>query len=597
MPRIPDELIDRIKDATNIVEVVSEHVKLTRRGSSNYFGLCPFHAEKTPSFSVNADRQIYHCFGCGAGGNVFGFLQEIEHISFVDAVRTLAERAGISADVAASHPDSVHLNDSLYRATELAQKFFHHMLHRDRRGRDALAYLHNRGLTDATIQHFGLGFAPPGWDNLLTVAKRRALSPSVLERAGLVQSRRSGDGHYDRFRDRITFPIAGASGRIIGFGARALRADDEPRYLNSPETPIYHKSSVLYGLHRTRNAIRQEQQALIVEGYMDLLSLYQHGFTHVVATSGTALTPEQGRLLRQTTGQVVLLFDGDAAGSAAAGRGMEVLVAAGLETRVVTLPEKDDPDSYVQTYGADALRTLIDHAQEALDCCLDRIAEQHDLRTIQGRERALETCKPLLLKTDNPVRRDLLIKEVAQRLQVDERAIRAQLHQESRQQRHPRPTRAGHQPEPAGRIAATEKEFLGLLLNHPAWIGETAARLSPEAFADPSCQRVAVVLFTRYANASQLDIARLMDEFDEDSTVQLVSECAMQGYDTSQVEQLWRDYLRHMHSQQLTREILSSRSQLQEAVAAGNEEDVLRINRRLIELTQNRQHLLSEDAS
>lgn len=596
MPRIPDEEIERIREATDIIDVVSEHVQLTRKGTSNYFGLCPFHEEKTPSFSVNADRQIYHCFGCGAGGNVFRFLQEMEGISFVEAVKILAERAGLPPPTAGSRPQAANVSDDLFRANELAKKYFHHILHKDERGRDAAAYLDSRGLSQETIELFGLGYAPPGWDNLLQVAERRGLSATVLEHAGLAQARQRGSGHYDRFRDRVTFPIAGTSGRIVGFGARGLRPDEEPKYLNSPETAIYHKGSVLYGLDHTRTAIREANEALVVEGYMDLLSLHQHGVTNVVATSGTALTQQQCRLLARAAERVVLLFDGDAAGSAAAIRGAQALVAAGLNARVASLPPEHDPDSFVKANGAAALRDLLDHAPDALAFHLDRVSAQHDLHTVQGRAHAMDACKPLLLSVTDPVRRDLLLREVAQRLRIDERAVREELRQEARRHSRVRGTTRGPAKSEQYAPPRPEKTFLGLLLNYPRWIAPTAAQLSPEAFTDATCRRVATLLFEQYQDAADVDVARLITRLDDEEAMRLVSECAMEGFEDSQVERQWEDYLRHLRVQRLTREIDAAREKLEKAVSASDEEEATRVNRRLIELNQQRQQLLAEQS-
>ena len=345
--------------------MISEHVQLVKKGR-NYSGLCPFHDEKTPSFSVDPDRQFYHCFGCGVGGNVFKFIQEIDRVTFVEAVKFLAERAGIALpERSGPSREEDAADDELYRANDLAQKYFHHLLLKDDVSASARTYLQTRGLTGETIARFGLGYAPPEWDALLKVAGRRDLNPQVLERAGLALPRPKGSGHYDRFRDRVTFPIANLSSRIIAFGARALQSDQEPKYLNSPETPIYHKGRVLYGLSDTRDAIRRRDAVLVVEGYMDLLSLVQAGVEHVAATSGTALTEDQCRTLARYARQVVLLFDGDAAGSTAAMRGLEVILGTGLDVRVVSLPTGHDPDSFVQEHGPEALLKRAENANRS----------------------------------------------------------------------------------------------------------------------------------------------------------------------------------------------------------------------------------------
>jgi DNA primase len=592
MPRIPEEIIERIKEATDIVEIVSEHVQLTKRGGTNFFGPCPFHKENTPSFSVNVDRQIYHCFGCGVGGNVFKFLQEIDHISFVEAVHFLAQRSGISLPEQSRSPEQEDVSDQLYRANDLAQKYFHHLLCSDAQGAQALDYLHARQITDETIEHFGLGYAPNAWDGLLKVAGRRGLPPPILERAGLVLPRQSGGGYYDRFRDRVTFSIANLSSRTIAFGARALQPDQEPKYLNSPETPVYRKSAVLYGLNRTQKAIRQEEVALVVEGYMDQISLFQRGIPNVVASAGTALTEEQCRLLARSAPRVVLIFDGDAAGSTAAMRGIEVLLSTGLDAGVVSLPPEHDPDSFVQAEGADAFRTLIADAQTVLAFYLQQLALQHDLGTMQGKAQALEAFKPLLLRSSDPVRRDLLLREVALHLGIDEQAVRQELHQESRRsrprERAPEPDSTPAQPPPT-----REKEFLGLLLNYPQFISPTAQQLAPEAFIDPRSQALARILFAR-ATDNRLDISLLMSSVEDPAVAQLISTCAVQGFTESQVDRHWQENILYFQIEEVKRRVNNKRQELQAAVESGKEEEAMRITAELVQLDKERRALQAE---
>jgi DNA primase len=594
MPRIPEEIIERVKEATDIVELVSEHVQLAKRGGSSFFGLCPFHKENTPSFSVNADRQIYHCFGCGASGNVFKFLQEIDRISFVEAVAFLAQRGGIALPDRAADREQGGANDQLYQANELAQKYYHHLLLQDPDGRTALDYVRRRGLADATIERFGLGYAPPAWDGLLKVALRRGLDPQLMERAGLALPRQSGSGYYDRFRNRVAFPIANPSGRTIAFGARALLPDQEPKYLNSPETSVYRKSAVLYGLDRTRDDIRRAGVALIVEGYMDLLSLVQAGIPNVVASAGTALTEEQCRLLGRHARRVVLLFDGDAAGSAAAMRGVEVLLSTGLDAGVVSLPEEHDPDTFVQQQGAQALQALVQEAQSVLDFYLRQLGLRHDLGSLPGKTQALESFKPLLIRTRDPVRRDLLLREVTQRLGVDERAMRQELQQEARSPRAADRARTGAPPPAPQEPPGQEMEFLGLLLNHPRFIAGTARQLDPEAFVDSRCQTLARLLFERYADAAGLDVSLLVGGLEDQALVQLVCVCAMRGFDEAHVEQQWEDSVRHFRTSALTRRIEQLRQQLADASRAGDTDASLRLSAEHQRLVLQRRELAAQ---
>lgn len=596
MPQIPQETIQRIREATDIVELISEHVQLRKTGR-NFVGLCPFHGEKTPSFNVNPELQIYKCFGCDAGGNVFKFVQQIDRVSFIEAVAHLAQRTGIALPSATQQPAD-ELSDQLYRACDLAAKYYHHLLSQPQ-GKETLSYLQNRGISDQTIDRFGLGCAPAEWDAFFKVASRRQFDPAILERAGLVSARKEGKGYYDRFRERLVFPITNLSGRAIAFGARTLKGDQQPKYLNSPETPIYHKSSTLYGLHQAREAIRQQESVLVVEGYMDYLALAQHGIKHAVASAGTALTEEHCRLLARFARRVVLVFDGDEAGSAASLRGLEVVLATGLEAYVVSLPGGHDPDTYVQTEGPEALLALVGTAESALDFHLGQLARQHDLRTLEGKTRAAESIQSLLARCRDAVRRDLLLREASQRLGIDEKAFRQQLQQTLRRQA-PRPTQAPQEQAPDNPVSKPipnpERTFLGLLLQYPRFIGPTAQELPPEAFGDPRAQRLARLLFDEYHQASELDLSGLMGRAGDPELVQLISTCAMEGFDPAQVQQAWKEALLHFQQRQLKRQLDQINQGLNTAARAQDEAEIRRLQQEASRLKQAQRSLAEAHA-
>ena len=594
MPRIPEDILQRVRDATDIVDLISEHVQLVKKGR-NYSGLCPFHDEKTPSFSVDPDRQFYHCFGCGVGGNVFKFVQEIDRVTFVEAVKFLAERAGIALpERSGPSREETEAADELYRANDLAQKYFHHLLLNDNVGTNARTYLQTRGLTDETIERFGLGYAPSEWDALLKVAGRRGLRPQILERAGLALPRSTGSGHYDRFRDRIAFPIANLSDRTIAFGARALQPDQEPKYLNSPETPIYHKGRVLYGLADTRNAIRRQDAALVVEGYMDLISLAQADIQHVVATSGTALTEDHCRLLARYARQVVLLFDGDAAGSTAAMRACEALLGTGLDARVVSLPSEHDPDTFVQTHGSDELLKRAENAQSVLDFYLEQLAQQHDLSSVEGKAHAIERLKPLLAKPRDAVRRDLLLREVAERLSVDEQSLRHDLQASMRRPQQPRQALSEPSPTAVPDPPRHELEFVGLLLNFPQLIPATAQEFAPDSLTDARTQALCRTLFDRHIQGKTIDLGMIISELEDDALARLAAQCAAQGFDEEQVERQWRDYLLYFQKNALQKRIDNARQAL---ATASDDGEIARISAELVALNQERQAVAAQQSS
>ena len=363
---IPDAKIEEVRAAVDIVDIVGDYVQLKRSGS-RYKGLCPFHDEKTPSFSVDPDKNLYHCFGCKAGGDAFRFVQDIEGVGFLESVRMLAERYGIALPTTDRDPEAATERESILHALRFAARFFYHQLTQTEGGRPALDYLLERGLQPKTIKRFGLGYAPDAWDRLLNTATQHQVDPETLEKAGLVIPRKDGSGYYDRYRGRVIFPIFSHIGKVLGFAGRILDdARDQPKYINSPETQVYHKSEVLYGLHQAKRSIRQTDEVMLVEGYTDVISLAQAGHPNVVASSGTALTEEQVATLDRYAKRVLLLYDADEAGGQAAIRGMNLVLEQGMGAYAVELPDGEDPDSYVQAEGADAFGEHVADARQDL---------------------------------------------------------------------------------------------------------------------------------------------------------------------------------------------------------------------------------------
>ena len=364
MARIPEQVVEEVRARADIVQIVGRHVTLKESGN-RLWGLCPFHEEKTPSFTVHRERQVFYCFGCQAGGDVFGFCMRHGALDFPDTVRSLARELGI--DIPEGDAGSGERVRVLYRANDAAFEYFRSQL-RAPRGARAREYLQGRGLSDELIERFELGYAPPrglvehlGRDNVMDA-----------ERAGLVAKSQSGEGHYDRFRNRIVFPIREPSGNVLGFGGRGLGPDDTPKYLNSPESPLYRKSRVLFGLPLALDSIRQNGRVIVVEGYFDLIALHRVGIEEVVAPCGTALTAEHARRLRRYAHEVVLLFDGDSAGQRAAERSLPVLLAEGLRVRAAFLPAGQDPDDLLSNSGPAALQSCVERGVPLLDALIDR---------------------------------------------------------------------------------------------------------------------------------------------------------------------------------------------------------------------------------
>ena len=433
---IPEDKISEIKNTVDIVDIVSETVLLKKTGR-NFVGLCPFHSEKTPSFTVSPEKQIFYCFGCGTGGNAFSFLMKQEGLTFPEAARRLAKRYGIDIPATKLTSDQrrkINQKESLLHLNAQALNFFRGALLDKVAGRRALSYLKHRGFSPDIIDRFKLGYAPKGWDNLLKFLSRKQISPTLAETAGLVIARKGKSGFYDRFRDRIVFPIFDVNTKIVGFGGRVMD-DSEPKYLNSPETPVYHKSRTLYGLNNAREKCRTENLVYIVEGYLDLLALHQSGIENSVATLGTALTVEHIRLLTRYSRRMVLVYDSDEAGIRSAQRCIDtfwkehvdfrredVFREDKADTHILVLPDGDDPDSYLLKHGPDAFVAAATEAPGIISFLIDRAIDKHGLST-EGKIRIVSELQAPLAAINDSVARSLYIKQLSEQIDIDETVV------------------------------------------------------------------------------------------------------------------------------------------------------------------------------
>ncbi len=565
MPRIPETVIDQVRLSIDIVDVVGDHVALTRRGKS-FVGLCPFHDDSTPSLNVSQEKQIYKCFACGAGGNSFTFLRDIENISFIEAVRQLADRAGIALpDAKPADPDQQEVFDQLYRANELAVKYFHHLLTQDEKAADAMAYLENRGINRDVIDAFSLGYAPDQWDGFLQVATRRKFSPQILERAGLVSQRQTGGGFYDRFRNRITFPIHAATGRPVAFGARALDPNEQAKYINSPETPVYNKSATLYGLWRNRDAIRDAGVALVVEGYMDLIALAQYNIENAVASSGTALTTDQARLLRRYAPKTILIFDGDTAGATAAMRGIGSLFEVGLEVRVVTLPEDHDPDSYVRAQGSDGLLRLTENAAPAIDFLMEQFAQRDDLSTIDGKTRTANAFAELVGRIKDNALKQLVIKDIAEKIGIDEETL---ISIAQTQRRTTRPKNGQPEPESYDTRPRSERELLTFLMQHPETADSVFNQISPDNFTNSTYRQIATMIARNRQQKQPIEIAHLINQCDDDRLCRILTHLSLEiGIENPNIDVPIQDYMHKFQLKSLESEIELIEKQLRQPLS------------------------------
>ncbi len=420
---IPEEKISEILNTSDIVDIVSESVILKKSGR-NFFGLCPFHSEKTPSFSVNSSKQIFHCFGCSAGGNAISYVMKYHGLSFPEAVKMLARKYNIVVETKELDPkkrQAIALKESLFRLNKRVMNYYHEAYKMHPQAEKARNYLKKRGMSDDMIQEFKLGFALDAWESVVKKFKDFKVSKNAAIQSGLILKRQNNDGYYDRFRNRIMFPIFDINMQVAGFGGRVMN-DDMPKYMNSPETPVYNKSRILYGLHAAKQYCRQEGVLHIVEGYFDFLSLFQHGVKNTVASLGTALTSDHIRILKGYASKMILVFDSDAAGISAAKRSIKLFAKEGVDTRVLVLPDGNDPDSFIVNHGKEAFDKLASSAKTVMQFLLQVSKDTHGF-SVEGRIKILDDMKKHLSLIHDSALRSLYVKELAETLSIDEKAV------------------------------------------------------------------------------------------------------------------------------------------------------------------------------
>lgn len=424
-----EAFVERVSEQTDILRIVQGYVPLKRRGN-RYWGCCPFHQEKTASFSVLPDKGFFYCFGCHAGGNAFKFLSLIENISYFDAIKLQAEKLGIPLPERKRSPQEVARDreiQDLRKVNELARDFFHNCLTMTRMGERGKAYFAARGIRQETIEEFQLGYAPPAWDKLSTAFLKRGIKQEFLLASGLCAERKQGGGLYDRFRGRVIIPIADERGRVVGFGGRVLD-DSTPKYLNTPETVLFNKRKLLFGLDRSHRAIQQEGRAIVVEGYMDAISVFDAGVHNVVASLGTAFTPEHAKKLLHYAPEICFCYDSDEAGQKATIRALSIVRDTGARVRVIVVPDGKDPDEFIRKHGADAFRALVEKALPLVEYRLRYVLSHTNYDTLDGKVKALHEMMPVLAGIREAAVRSEYERRLAQTLMLDEGIVRSELH-------------------------------------------------------------------------------------------------------------------------------------------------------------------------
>lgn len=522
MAFVPENTLNEILSRIDIVELISEYLPLKRSGRG-YTALCPFHHEKTPSFIVSRQKQIFHCFGCQAGGNAFGFLMKYDRLEFPEAVETLAKRAGVLIPRDERQIKNQGISQELHKINEIAADFYSNVL-RSPEGAAALNYLKKRGMSPETIRAFRLGYAPDKWDGLLNYLRSKNTPLSLIEKAGLIIAK-DNQGYYDRFRQRIIVPISDVRNRVIAFGARVLD-NSLPKYINSPETAVYSKSKTLFGLNLSKEAIITQDCAVIVEGYFDLIAPFQAGITNIAASCGTALTTEQARLLKRYSRNIVMIYDADDAGQSATMRSLELLVEEDMNVKVVRLEKGYDPDGYIRHSGPEEFKALIIGAKDSVDYMLDTLKAKYDPADISQKARIASEILPLVAKFKNEILKSEYLKKLSRELGVSESSLTAEIKKtKTTGYTDKRENSAG--PQPAIRQAKSfcaESMLVKILLEENELIEHLREKILPKDFKDNRLSRIIARMFEL---SHDKEIARpqsLLNHFSETEVSQTICE-------------------------------------------------------------------------
>ncbi len=561
---IPEGKIDEVRQRASIIEVVSDFVSLKKTGK-NHLGLCPFHSERTPSFTVNEEKGIFHCFGCGAGGNVFNFLMRASQMSFPEAVRAMAKRYGVALptrELSEEEKRRRSLRGKLYEVNETAADYYHRTLTSLKEGEEGRQYFARRGISEETIREHRLGFAPAGWDSLVLFLQKNGTPLNLAETVGLILPRKEGTvpsgrpGFFDRFRRRVIFPIISEGGRVLGFGGRIIeegKGEGEvppPKYMNSPESPIYSKGQTLYGLNAAKGFIREKGNALIVEGYMDLLSLYQAGFRNGVASLGTALTSSQLQLLGRYAREAFLIFDADESGEKATQRSLDLFLQEGISAKVVTLPTGYDPDSLIRREKAERFEQALAGALPLVEYLFQQALRRHGPGSVEGKVRIVREMIPALSRLPDPLERNLYIERIALRLGLKESQVRDQFRGGERIE-----AETEKLPSAVHRGPTHERVLLQLMVLNPAVISRVQESMGKEGFSDLRHQKLARKLLEVGEGREEIDIQEFLSGTEEEDLRDLVSELLLGEESIVDPDRMLEDCLRKVKLSRIRQEI------------------------------------------
>jgi DNA primase len=523
--RFSSDLLEEIRNRCDIVDIISDYVHLKPAGKG-FKGLCPFHEENTPSFMVSPEKQLFHCFGCGAGGNVFNFLMKYEKISFFEAVKMLAKKSGVSLPVDEEKENILNKQkERLYKLNNMAANYYRECLFKSNQGKKVINYLKKRGINDASIEKYKLGYAPYSWDALTNFLKKKDYSYEELIKARIINKSKIEGKYIDYFRDRIIFPIFNLSGRVIGFGGRVLD-DSLPKYINSPETLVYNKGSNLYSLNFAREDIRKKGFLIIVEGYTDVLITQQNGFNNVAASLGTALTTKQIDLIKRFTDTVLIAYDADSAGNMATLRSLDLLVKAGLDVKVIDLPQGYDPADFLIKKGRTPFQNLIDGSLSLIDYKLKLLYSKYSIKTIEGKVKVVKGILPTLSTIGNEVELRAQIKKISEELKLSEEAILIELKRYKRGAKDSSHNFIKLNSE-SGNIKA-EKILIGCMLENEETARDILKRLKAEDFSVPLHRQIVETIEKNLKDAKMIDSQKVIDCLNNDEAAKLISKILME---------------------------------------------------------------------
>lgn len=598
--RIAEEKVNEIRQAVEIVDVIGDYVQLKKQGR-NYFGLCPFHGENSPSFSVSPDKQIYHCFGCGAGGNVFSFLMDIDGLSFQEAAVKLAERANVELQLEGPSvnrsPQLPEGSKQMIEAHELLRKFYHHLLVNTKEGQDALEYLLNRGFTMESIDRFQIGYALPSWDFVSKLLEKRGFSLELIEKAGLVIQREKDGTYFDRFRDRIMFPILDHQGNTIAFSGRSL-GGEEPKYLNSPETQIFNKSKVLYNFHLARASIRKQQQAVLFEGFADVISANRAGVENGVATMGTSLTDEHIVLLKRNVQAVTICYDSDKAGIEAAFRASNMLSKAGFAVRVATMPDGMDPDDFIKTHGEEKFKNdIIGSSATLMAFKLIYYRRGKNLQHEGDRLQYIEEVLKEISALDKAVEKDMYLRQLANEFSLSLDALVQQQNQlsqagSSKRQNQPRPEKSpviiSRKAELKPAYHTAERRLIFHMMRNADIAYKVQEMLEGNTLNIDEHQAIITYLFAYYEKGHDPDPSAFLNYLQDNKLKRVVADIEMMPLNEEISDQELSDYIKQVLNYQ---KMLKIKEKMAEQKQAERQNDILRAAAIATEIIQLRKTL------